>query len=67
MLYDGGLVGERRYYNFRDQAFSYAMPLDPQGRIQEAPTDYVVRLVGNEISTLTDQLEQGRLWSDSTH
>lgn len=67
MLYDGGLVGERRYFNYRDQFYSYMMPLYPKGHIQESPSDYAIRLVGREISTLTAQLEQGTLWSDSTN
>lgn len=67
MLYDGGLVGERRYYSFRNQAFSYAMPLTPQSFIEPVQDDVILHLVGREIPTLTAQLEQGTLWEDSTH
>ena len=67
MLYDGGLVGERRYFNFRNHFSSYAMPLSPQSQIEQAPSGVVLRLVGRELSTLTDQIVQGTLWSDSTN
>lgn len=66
ILYDSGLVSTRRYYNFREHFFSYEMPLAPA-----APPpifdDRIIKLVGRDISTLTDQIIQGRLWSDSTH
>ncbi len=67
MLYDGGLVSERRYYNFRDNFSSSMMLLDPKERVAITPGTPVLRLAGNEISTLTVRLVQGSLWPDSTN